>query len=125
MREVYSKAWSVAVWRGDESDESNEAIDFISGFAHLSPSSPSEFTQWKWGRSMMKNVRWGPLMSLFQRPYWQRVWIIQELSMNSNLTIFICGDRAFYRRVGTHYSTLHLWTYDDKKIAVSDRNITV
>jgi hypothetical protein len=37
-------------------------------------------------------------LALLKRPYWQRVWIIQELALNRHFTIFLCGNRAFFSR---------------------------
>lgn len=42
-------------------------------------------------------LNWKPLIDLLRRPYWKRLWIIQELAMNHQDTIFICGNRAFFR----------------------------
>jgi hypothetical protein len=42
-------------------------------------------------------LNWKPLIDILRRSYWDRQWITQELTMNHQDTLFICGNRAFSR----------------------------
>ena len=35
------------------------------------------------------------LEELLSRSYWKRLWIIQELALNHNMTLFLCDEMAF------------------------------
>jgi hypothetical protein len=84
MHEVYGKAYSVIGWLGEAGDESDAAINIIT-----IPTSTF------WPTPRKSDLL--PLLSLLSRPYWRRVWIVQELALNHHATTFVCGDRAFSR----------------------------
>ena len=89
MKEIYEKAWSVAVWLGDVSEDSATAADFVSSIANRPPIS------WEFLRKVQS--KWSAkLATLFEQPYWERVWIIQELAMNPR-SFFIYGNKLFLR----------------------------
>ena len=41
---------------------------------------------------------WLSLFRQWSRNYFRRMWIIQELAMNSNMSLFMCGNRQFARQ---------------------------
>ena len=96
IRDIYQTAWSAVVWLGEESNDSSVACDTISSVAHLDFELQGmmflphvEFTCGK--------LDWQPLLKILKRPYWNRLWIIQELAMNHRNTTFVCGNRIFSR----------------------------
>ena len=42
---------------------------------------------------------WSALSAFAQKPYWSRAWIIQELAMNQNSTLILCGEFRLTRRM--------------------------
>jgi hypothetical protein len=96
MREIYKGAWSTVVWLGEELEDCDKACDCISGSGHLN-SKVSPLLELPYVERQFESLKWKPLMDLLRQPYWKRVWIIQELAMNHKNTMFICGDRAFFR----------------------------
>ena len=40
---------------------------------------------------------WTSLLAFLSRDYWQRLWIIQELALNHNMTLFLCGEHYLSR----------------------------
>lgn len=78
MNTIYNEAKQVAVWLGDEQDIKEDDISSLSAevvkMAHnaLSVSARRAFIQ------------------LLSRPYWTRIWIIQELAAASSI-IVLCG----------------------------------
>lgn len=74
MGNIYSAATSVYVWLGDGDADSNYAFDYVN-----------------------KNGRHGPIPSqyfeqIILRPYWTRLWVIQEFALAKRISI-ICGNR--------------------------------
>lgn len=97
MREIYERAWSIVVWLGEGTEDGDKACDCISGISQVeSLESLKSFLSYQ--QELYGNLKWKPLMDLLRKPYWKRVWIIQELAMNHHHTLFICGDTAFFRQ---------------------------
>ncbi|RFN45624.1 het-domain-containing protein [Fusarium flagelliforme] len=70
MRAIYKNACDVVVWLGKDEDNSRKAMD-----------SPDNFGQ----------GAWRGLGQLLKRSYWDRMRIIQELSMGNPRTPILCG----------------------------------
>lgn len=91
MESIFTGATCVVAWLGFEDDDSKVAIDMIRsrfrGYAGRAASSE--------GRPDRPNSRL--LRSRFQcltsRPYWNRMWIVQEFILLKNLLI-LCGDHG-------------------------------
>jgi hypothetical protein len=106
MREIYSKSWSVIVWLGEAADGSDEAVDLIAridGLLDKDKPRRAGLNGLKYESSFAFNndfgdAAWKPLYVLFNRPYWERVWIIQELAVHHNSTMFVCGESMLSRR---------------------------
>jgi hypothetical protein len=77
MKLIYSRATEVISWIGKSSDDSSQAM------AALNKRSKS-------GSSSADNTNWEKLENLFARPYWKRIWIIQEVAVASKVRI-LCG----------------------------------
>jgi ankyrin repeat protein len=76
MSMIYARANRVLVWLGPEADGSREAIEAI----HSGCDATSQ--------------RAGKVQVLFERPYWSRLWIIQEVLMSRTVTV-MCGNQSF------------------------------
>ena len=89
MPATYSDAGEVYAWIGRGTERTNSAIDFMdrrfrdSEFAELSSASVDRWHHFPDLPSWIGEV--------FARPYWRRLWIIQELSMSSKKTTIACG----------------------------------
>lgn len=80
MRRVFSQARHTLVWLGIEENDSNTAMDLLE--SNLSEDRDSQdFEQ--------KLIA---LEQLFQRPWWFRIWIVQEVVVSSEVSYF-CGKR--------------------------------
>jgi ankyrin repeat protein len=76
MSKIYARASKVLIWLGTEADGSAEGIEAInSGYAAVAQHGQQ-------------------VQALFERPYWNRLWIIQEVLM-SQAALVMCGDQAF------------------------------
>lgn len=96
MREIYKRAWSIVVWLGEGSEDRDKACDCISGIGHSHSIYTSKFIPHR--GELLGDLKWKPLIEVLRKPYWKRVWIIQELAMNHQNTLFICGERAFFQK---------------------------
>ncbi|KAF2677497.1 HET-domain-containing protein [Lentithecium fluviatile CBS 122367] len=100
MQTIYRLSYTVVIHLGADSDKSNLAIDLINkiawnynqGFDYNRFLVRSAATHSD-GSRFAEKKSYAALRKLFGRPYWRRLWIIQELSMASDLSLVICGNR--------------------------------
>lgn len=89
MKEIYANATEVIIWLGDAANNSDLAVDFISGQAQrtLRTRGPGYYPVWN--REVGKALR-----ALCERRYWRRMWIIQEVLHAKKLAVW-CGSKSF------------------------------
>ncbi|KAN0102650.1 Heterokaryon incompatibility protein (HET) domain containing protein [Hyaloscypha variabilis] len=116
MGSIYSTASRVLVWIGEESEESQAAFDCMRWFLQIRGSGQYSASWW---RDYERGEKWSSLFNfqdlenfhfLCQKPYWERLWIIQELCLASRLRIH-CGsdsvgwdDFTFWKEALSRYS---------------------
>lgn len=105
MWNIYATAFSVVAWLGESEDGSETAIDYMTQIMLVEkeilrldnsfslPWETSTYNEW------FSAVPWQTICSFLSRPYWTRLWIIQELALNHNATLFLCGNRQLTRQV--------------------------
>ena len=69
---IYSKAVEVIAWLGVEAHDSSIAMEALAGHGYSSKLDPKDRE---------------PVREFFRRPYWKRVWIIQEISKARELHV--------------------------------------
>ncbi|KAI0454981.1 heterokaryon incompatibility protein-domain-containing protein [Xylaria acuta] len=89
MGQIYSSAESVFVWLGLHADGSELYFDSLATrdgprLGHAMQTSTT---------SMAIPTTQDRATRLYGRPYWSRTWIVQEIVLASDLTVF-CGDRS-------------------------------
>ena len=87
MGEIYKQAKSVVVWLGKEGDGSTEAIKLIDRVANIS----KDGGKLKQLIGDEKKPEFDALVALFERPYWNRLWVVQEILLPSSVDVY-CGD---------------------------------
>jgi hypothetical protein len=97
MKYIYHKAQEVFAWLGDADENTTAAVTLIAKLATRTVGIGSnvlskEVLHLIFETSMNPND-WRPLEALFQRQYWSRVWIIQELAVAKHCWI-ISGTSA-------------------------------
>lgn len=72
---------SVPAWLGEEANKSDAAIELVRKFSHLAIYANSEYVEacLRHNPGCLGEGCWLALHDLMQRPYWERLWIIQEL----------------------------------------------
>ena len=86
MGTLYNQAEEVLVWLGPEKDGSDIAISFIK----TSIATPSRSLPLDLSSDLYSQVEVQSVLSLLDREYWKRVWIIQEVFRARKILIF-CG----------------------------------
>jgi hypothetical protein len=89
MREIYKQASTVLVWLGHQSLDSNVAMEYLATAALGPLSTESSEYQSLWTREQREALR-----NLTKRPYWKRMWIIQEI-LNAKEILVVCGSKTF------------------------------
>ncbi|PVH91329.1 HET-domain-containing protein [Periconia macrospinosa] len=94
MNYIYGRARAVIVWLGQE-----EEMDMVAAktMRHLCRN-PYVENPLRLPADLLLNG-WPALYAFMQKPYWSRSWIIQELAMNHNSTLILCGKLKFTRRM--------------------------
>lgn len=88
MPDIYSMATEVIAWLGEAaggSDRAMEILDDIKG------KSGNELDHYRRCRSNLEDME--ALTSLLERRYWNRLWILQELRLAKQTSLW-CGQRA-------------------------------
>lgn len=101
MARIYREAMRVIVYLGDEASESQTGfhlIHVLSDFCECQDSSqstqtirPKDFQSH--GLPDVEDKNWEAIRAILRRPWFRRVWIIQELLLGRDVTIS-CGDSA-------------------------------
>jgi hypothetical protein len=92
MRDIYSNA-EVLVWLGDEEDDSDLAIDRIEELsAKFQEFGELELVLQDVGDLFNPHV-WDGTRSLFERSWWKRLWVVQEVVLTKEVTV-MCGHKT-------------------------------
>jgi hypothetical protein len=96
MKDIYARAYHVVIWLGEETKRDKAAFDLLHqfetsfkkrGYFDYVLSDPSNQTD---GFPGMADPAWIALAMLFQRAYFRRIWVIQEILMSRDASFF-CG----------------------------------
>lgn len=85
MSEIYHLSSKVAIYLGDESADSKVALKYITD--HY-------YRRFKYGLANMSVETTEAIQRLFSRPWFSRVWVIQE-ARNAKVAQVYCGDEIF------------------------------
>ncbi|PVH75711.1 HET-domain-containing protein [Cadophora sp. DSE1049] len=98
MGDIYECSKKTFVWLGEEAEDSSLAMKLLSSItANVQNSANAEaeilarLEVIGEDRSVQREKSWIALRKLFERPYWKRVWIIQEIFL-SHPTTLLCGN---------------------------------
>ncbi|KAE9366493.1 hypothetical protein N431DRAFT_548372 [Stipitochalara longipes BDJ] len=90
MTSIYQQAGEVALWLGPEADDSNMALELM-----------FELYRHKSSKTIIRAIIQSPdrrdsfnaLVALFDREYWGRLWVVQEV-LNGNNKMVYCGSSS-------------------------------
>jgi hypothetical protein len=104
MGEIYARAQQVVISLGEPTLESNEAMDFVcrlkvailhTAATHVGQDRLSFDDIMMAGGFEYSSTSWDALGKLLTRPWFTRVWVVQEVAVGQN-PVFICGNRALF-----------------------------
>jgi hypothetical protein len=94
MKAIYGRARAVIVWLGQEEKTDKVAVQTMQHLC-LDPNLKNPLML---PTDLLTDGR-SALFTFAQKPYWNRAWIIQELAMNQNSTLILCGEFRLTRRM--------------------------
>ncbi|KAN0090031.1 Heterokaryon incompatibility protein (HET) domain containing protein [Hyaloscypha variabilis] len=84
--ELYKSAQYVIIWLGEEYGDSDLACSLLEKYGTA--------TMAEVGPNVLDKASWEALRALFKRPWWTRVWVVQEFAKARD-RVFICGSHVF------------------------------
>ncbi|KAI9688025.1 MAG: hypothetical protein M1820_010313, partial [Bogoriella megaspora] len=117
MKNIFKSAWHVLVWLGKEKNNSDLAmamITYLGSAPHNIYWNTNPFGRWspkalyylvrcfvttyQVGAGTLGSGLFAALTHFFNRPYWKRLWIIQEIALGSPGTPVLCGEKCIQWR---------------------------
>jgi hypothetical protein len=93
MQRIYSQSFATVVWLGSSVEGSNQAMDLMAEISEITAEDEYEMSLELW----LRTLPWEKVYAVLTRSYWKRMWIIQELALNTHMTLFLCGERQLPR----------------------------
>jgi Heterokaryon incompatibility protein (HET) len=131
MRQIYRSADEVLSWLGKDDGETHLAFALLERWADAILSTSPNLDNWPIGKQIRGAVatierpfdeqEWSAVKSLFQRSYWERIWIVQEIAL-ARRCILICGryEIMFEKVLWVHRA----WIGGDLRMARLEEAIT-
>ena len=88
MAEIYTNARQVIVWLGEADSNTEDAFGFIPRLASAFSVNTKDYFPAVF--PFINSPSWNALKKVFERPYFRRVWIVQEVALATNALI-CCG----------------------------------
>lgn len=109
MKRIYSLASNVYIWLGRESENSRIAMEFLAneGMKPLRRQIDDY-------RPMWDGKEGNAIRDLFERPYWRRMWIIQEIIHANRLTVWCGSQRLDWPVLDRLFLTMKTLEEDDQ-----------
>ena len=98
MRQIYRNAYRVLVWLGSAGSHTDRVMDSMLNLNLLLSKAPdamliSTQSLQKYDLPGTEDQLWHGIGELFARPWFQRLWIVQEVSLADNILVF-CGSKS-------------------------------
>ncbi len=96
MGKIYRQAREVLIWLGNEGGESDKGMDLIRTLSNACTTGRDRALGDMLRRQpdLLGKGCWRALSSLLDRPYWDRLWVLQETSLSGGRTSILCGQQA-------------------------------
>ena len=94
MTRIYKNAAGVHLWLGEEADNSGVAVSIARQLGDRTPRGPGELEiEYPEISASQREIHWKALAALFERPWWERVWVRQEVAVARAATVH-CGNQT-------------------------------
>jgi hypothetical protein len=86
---IFSASAKVIAWLGEATSDSKNALGLLENLKeeHIAEMAESDF----------QCSNWKALKKLWSRPFWKRIWIVQELALGGDRVTVQCGDASISR----------------------------
>jgi hypothetical protein len=99
MGTIYRDSKETIVWLGERHEDSDEAIEFLKVLARKKDwLKPNRNLNQLGDANLLDKDKWKSVERILMRPWWTRVWTLQEFIIPSKLT-FYCGSKGISRGV--------------------------
>ncbi|KAK1689361.1 heterokaryon incompatibility protein-domain-containing protein [Colletotrichum godetiae] len=88
MKDIFSTAHFVISWIGQEEGEIAVMFEYLQGLKHTARRERNHYLRTQKRKFSFKDAKW-----FVSRPYWSRIWIVQEFTLARELWI-LCGPAA-------------------------------
>jgi hypothetical protein len=95
MGDVYKNAERVISWLGEEKDRSGDALEVMAALGESILTADECKAIDKWLLLNLDSELVYRITQFLCRPYWTRIWIVQEIAMARTDSLIICGARKF------------------------------
>lgn len=114
MGTIYEQALDCVAWLGPAQNDSDKAFDLLSAIAEQQFPSLVEAMSCMHRISEDINIfgdgAWRAFAQLMSRPYWLRLWVMQEIALSANHMTIACGGK--FMQWTTAYRVVELISYD-------------
>jgi hypothetical protein len=94
MGKIYKQARTILVWLGDGDDDSKIALSYLKNLAAGGHVLSHNGCAGRQVNSRPCTSQLAALVRLFHRPWWYRVWVLQETTLSWNCVVY-CGATQF------------------------------
>jgi len=101
MRNIYQQAMFVTMWLGVEQDDSHLAMSMIEAWGRAYSNTDKDLDSKRSAAAALAMLNdpfdeagWKAINLFLQRPYWKRIWIVQEVALPQRALI-VCGNAVF------------------------------
>lgn len=97
MSKIYKRAWNTLVWLGEEADNSSGAFETMLTIGgalqyYTDERAPNIEDFERMSLPALDSPGWSKLSELLRHPWFQRVWVIQEVVLSNSIQ-FMCGEK--------------------------------
>ncbi len=116
MREIYSSASKVVAWLGESNEGDERGLKIVEYLAERNRDSVEDFQEGFYRKTpeelgimlitQFQTDDWYGLRKIWDRPYWKRVWVVQELAVSYGKAVMAIGHQSY--PVEAFYKAFHL-----------------
>lgn len=92
MRVIYSKAKWVVIWLGLPADDSELVVEYVRTIGVFLDRSDSDAFADSWRQFLKHEANWQAVQALTKRPYWSRLWVVQEVMLAKRMLMCLGQD---------------------------------
>ncbi|KAK5675694.1 hypothetical protein LTS10_011794 [Elasticomyces elasticus] len=121
MRDIFAGSWTTISYLGQASSSSGQAISLLKTLAELWVSSgdiaPGELGQAQEDPEALGLGSWLATHDFFQRPFWTRLWVVQEMALAPHNMLMFAGNASItWREVQDAVSAIHVHFFYAKDV---------